>query len=302
VLDKQTPELREFLLITSMFEAFDAELCGAVLGPLLSGEPRPWAKLIGAVQANNVFTVPLGDDGRWMRYHTMFKQFLASQLQYEQPTLSWHIQKYLAQYYESRQSWEEALHLYDSLGDRESLVAVFAKAGIHFINSGRILTLANWLTRLPLGVQQEDPVLLSLQGAVDMTQGNPQLGVSLLSHAEEIFRTRDDKPNLALTLTRRASGFRQMGQFRKALEDAEEALSLTQGSADAGDRATAAEALRVRGQALFRLDQLDEALGCLKEALGLYAGLGIEASLPMLEMEMAVTARRSAEYLHCYQP
>jgi LuxR family maltose regulon positive regulatory protein len=93
VLDKQTPELREFLLITSMFEAFDAELCGAVLDSLLSGEPRPWAKLIGVVQANNVFTVPLGDDGRWMRYHNMFKQFLASQLQYEQPTLTWHIQR-----------------------------------------------------------------------------------------------------------------------------------------------------------------------------------------------------------------
>ena len=288
VLDKQTPELREFLLITSMFEAFDAELCQAVLDPLLSGETRPWAKLIGAVQANNVFTVPLGDDGRWMRYHNMFKQFLASQLQYEQPTLSWHVQKNLAQYYEAHQSWEEALHLYDSLGDRESLVAVFAKAGIHFINSGRILTLANWLTRLPLSVQQEDPVLLSLQGVVDMTQGNPQLGVSLLSQAEEMFRKRDDRPSLALTLTRRATGFRQLGQFRKALEDAEQALSLAQEFADAANRATAAEALRVKGQALFRLDQLEEALACLKEALSRYSSLGIEANVPMLEMEIGM--------------
>lgn len=291
VLDKQSSEIREFLLVTSMFEAFDAGLCQAVLDPLLPGAPRSWPALIAAVQANNVFTVPLGQDGRWIRYHNMFKQFLVSQLLYEQPTLSWHIQKQLARYYELNQSWEEALHLYDSLGDQEALVGVFAKAGSHFLSSGKILTLANWLNRVPEGLQQENPIVLSLQGVVHVTQGNPQLGVSLLTQAQELFRGAGDEPNLALTLTRRASAFRQMGQFQQALGDAEEALGLTRELTDPEARATHAEAMRMKGQAQFRLDELDEALSCLQTALALYSGLRMEANIPVLEMELGMLSR-----------
>jgi len=301
VLEKQSPAMREFLLITSMFEAFDANLCRDVLDPLLNEERRDWARLIGAVQANNVFTVPLGGDGRWMRYHNLFKQFLMSQLQYEQPTLSWHIQENLARYYEAHQSWEEALHLYDSLGDQERLVGVFAKAGIHFINSGKVLTLANWLTRLPVSIQQEDPVLLSLRGAVDITRGNVPQGITLLSQAEQRFRKKGDRPNLALTLTRRASGFRQMDLFQKALEDARESLNLTHDLADPENRATYAEAMRVKGQALFRLDKLDEALQSLQAALDLYSSLKVEASIPMLEMEIGMLYRARGDHASTFR-
>jgi ATP/maltotriose-dependent transcriptional regulator MalT len=148
VLDKQTPDMREFLLVTALFEAFNASLCEAVLNPLLPGDKRNWASLVASIQANNVFTVPLGPDGKWIRYHNLFRHFLQSRLQYEQPTLAWHIQNGLAQYHEKNRSWEEALHLYESLGDRQSLIRVFAIAGIDFIRFSRILTLSNWLDHL----------------------------------------------------------------------------------------------------------------------------------------------------------
>jgi ATP/maltotriose-dependent transcriptional regulator MalT/two-component SAPR family response regulator len=296
VLDKQTPEIREFLLVTSLFEAFDAGLCKAVLDPLLPGEPRPWGSLISAVQANNVFTVPLGTAGQFIRYHNMFKQFLVSQLLYEQPTLSWHIQKQLARYYEENESWEEALHLYDSLGDHEGMVGVFSKGGFHFLNSGKILTLANWLNRVPIGLQQENPIILSLQGAVNLTQGNTQLGLSLLTQAEERFRKVDDRSNLALTLTRRAGAYRQTGQFQLALQDSEEAISLAQEFTDREDRATFAEAMRFKGQALFRLDRVEEGLACMKGSLELYSDLEMTANIPVLEMELGMLCRARGDH------
>jgi LuxR family maltose regulon positive regulatory protein len=301
VLDRQPPSIRQFLLVTSLFEAFDADLCQAVLDPLLPDGPRPWGALIAAVQANNVFTVPLGHDGRWIRYHNMFKQFLVAQLLYEQPTLSWHIQKQLARYYEDNQAWEEALHLYDSLGDNEGLVGVFAKAGFHFINSGKILTLANWLSRVPAGLQNENPIILSLQGAVNITQGNTQLGISLLSRAQELFRQADDGPNLALTLTRRANAYRQTGQVQQTLKDAEEALRLTESLSSREDRATFAEAMRVKGQAEFRLDNIEGALASMQTALRVYSDLGMEANIPIIEMEIGMLLRNRGDHQSALQ-
>jgi ATP/maltotriose-dependent transcriptional regulator MalT/two-component SAPR family response regulator len=295
VLDKQSPEIREFLLVTSLFEAFDATLCRAVLDSLLPGEPRPWPSLIAAVQANNVFTVPLGHGGQWIRYHNMFKQFLVSQLLYEQPTLSWHIQKQLARYYEQSQSWEEALHLYDSLGDHEGLLGTFDKAGPYFLSSGKVLTLANWLDRVPIGLQHESPIILSLQGAVSLTQGNTQLSISLLSQAEELLRQGDDCTNLARTLNRRASAYRQTGQFERARRDADEALTLTESLTDPDGRAMHAEALRMKGQAEFRLDRIEAALHCLKSSLALYSDLEMSANIPILEMELGMLSRAAGD-------
>ena len=209
VLDKQTPVMREFLLVTAPFEAFNASLCQAVLDPLLPGDKRDWASSVAAIQANNVFTVPLGPDGQWMRYHNLFRHFLQSRLQYEQPTLAWHIQNSLANYYEENRSWEEALHLYESLGDQPSLMRVFSKAGRDFIRNGRFLTLSNWLEHLSVNLPQEDPVMLSLQGAVLANQGDAQLAVSLLSRAESGFRASNDIENLTQVLTRRSIAYKR---------------------------------------------------------------------------------------------
>ena len=75
VLDQQTEEVREFLMRTSLPEEFNSEFCEVVLGPLYP-EPQNWFVLMGLILEKNLFVLPLGDDGRWLRYHPLFREFL----------------------------------------------------------------------------------------------------------------------------------------------------------------------------------------------------------------------------------
>ena len=73
VLDRQPPDLRDFLLRTSMLEEFDAALCQ--LFWLRCIRAAELASLISAVVQNNLFVLPVGADGKWLRYHHLFAIF-----------------------------------------------------------------------------------------------------------------------------------------------------------------------------------------------------------------------------------
>ena len=83
VLDQQPRHVREFLLRTCLPEEFNAEFCEIVLGPFY-GAPQNWLNLMGFILDKNLFVLPL-EDGRWLRYHPLFREFLQTRLREEYP-------------------------------------------------------------------------------------------------------------------------------------------------------------------------------------------------------------------------
>jgi ATP/maltotriose-dependent transcriptional regulator MalT len=74
VLASLPPDLVDFLVETSVLDAFDAGLCVDVTGR----EEAP--VLLDRVLAANLFVVPLDDQARWFRYHHLFGAFLRARL------------------------------------------------------------------------------------------------------------------------------------------------------------------------------------------------------------------------------
>ena len=146
VLARQTEQMRRFLLMTSLFDAFDISLCEEVLDPLINEEKVDWSSLFREIQTGSVFSVLLDDEGRWMRYHHLFGHYLKSQLHFEQPALAWHIQQNLARAYENKQAWEEALYVYSTLEDQENIARLIVKVG----NPRKIADIASSLLPDPL--------------------------------------------------------------------------------------------------------------------------------------------------------
>lgn len=101
--------------MTSLFDAFDIELCRKVFNPLMLGS-LDLERLFHQVSTSaNLFSIPLDGEGNRIRYHHLFQHFLRSQLQYEFPTMAWNIQQILAQVYEQERKIEDALQIYEQL-------------------------------------------------------------------------------------------------------------------------------------------------------------------------------------------
>ncbi|MGQ8337850.1 LuxR C-terminal-related transcriptional regulator [Sunxiuqinia sp. A32] len=74
VLQQQSPELREFLLCTSILNQFNASLCNHVLN-ITNGQ-----EIIELFEKNNMFIIPLDNERNWFRYHHLFASLLQHRL------------------------------------------------------------------------------------------------------------------------------------------------------------------------------------------------------------------------------
>ena len=79
VLERQNPQVREFLLETSVLERLSGELCDAVTGRAGS------QAMLADVERAGLFLVPLDEVRGWWRYHRLFADLLRARLQEEQP-------------------------------------------------------------------------------------------------------------------------------------------------------------------------------------------------------------------------
>jgi LuxR family maltose regulon positive regulatory protein len=79
VLDGQPPEIRQFLLRTSVVDRFTPELAG-----LLSGAERS-REVLDRLGRSDDFVVALDDRGTWYRYHNLLRDLLRHRLAVESP-------------------------------------------------------------------------------------------------------------------------------------------------------------------------------------------------------------------------
>jgi len=284
VLDQQPEPVREFLMRTSLPEEFNSEFCEIVLGPLYS-EPQNWFILMSLIFEKNLFVLPLGEDGRWLRYHPLFREFLQARLKEERPHEVRPILERMVIAYEKVGEWEKAYFTCKQLNDPEVLTGVIERSGTYMLRSA-LVTLENWINSLPPSIVRTRPGLISVRGAILAMKGNLDESNDLLGRAVSIYRKSRDIPGLTLALVRRAHTLRLLGNYDPSLKDVEEALQLA--GSDTDLQPVYAEALRNKGLNLFRLGQSRRAVDELEHSLSLYTELRETGSIPMLLGETAM--------------
>ncbi len=289
VLDQQQAPVRDFLLRTSLMEEFDVGLCNAVLG---SG--GNWQHMIDALLRSNLFILPLDNEGTWLRYHHLFRDFLQARLAQEQPEEHDRILRRLATVFAEREEWEKAYNMCQRLGNAATTADLIERVGSPMIKSGRWRTLAGWLDGLPAEVLSSRPGLLSLRGDAAMMLGEVALGLSLLNQAEAALQRAGDVPCLARTLVRRATAYRFLGQYQASLADADAALALA--VRDDHLRAVQAEALRVKGLALRGLGKLFEVIDYLEQSLVIYSTLRNDENVALVQIDLGMVFKAMGSF------
>jgi LuxR family transcriptional regulator, maltose regulon positive regulatory protein len=284
VLGQQPEDVRLFLLRTSLADEFSAEFCEMVLGPLYP-QQESWYTLMGWILEKNLFVLPLGVDGRWLRYHPLFREFLQTRLREERPQEVHPILQRMVMAYEKAGEREKAYFTCKQLNDPEVLANVVERAGSTMLLTA-FVTLEGWINSLPPSLLRTRPGLISLRGALLPMKGGLKESNDLLNIAVAIYRKNEGSPGLAQALIRRAHTLRLLGKYEASLKDVEEALVLA--GTDLSLQTLYAEALRIKGLNLYRLGQSRSAITELEYSLLLYKELKETGSIPMLLMETAM--------------
>lgn len=143
VLERQRPEVRLFLLRTSVLRQLDPALCDA----LMPGTDS--ARILQELEAADVLLVPLGGADRSYRYHSLFARFLQAQLEREAPAEVRQLHATAAAWYGARQRPVPAIDHAIEGGDLDLAIALLAEQAPVLLAQGRMRLLARWLRALP---------------------------------------------------------------------------------------------------------------------------------------------------------
>lgn len=292
VVDRQRPEMRLFLLRTSLMDEFDASLCEAVLAPFYP-EKQDWDSLIQAIVKNNLFALPVGPEGGSLRYHHLVRNYLRKRMKKERPEETQPILQRLSRAYEMLEEWEKAYTIISELGDTDALIELIELASFNNLqNTGRFIE--QWLRDLPPSTIKNSPNLLSIVGTLKLVKGNYSGGVNDLQDAIAALRTNGNIAQLALALVRLSFGHRYLGEYPAAVQDTDEAIRLV--SNDDHMQSLHAEALHVKGASLIRMGQNRTALKCLEQALDLVTRFDKRNDIPGILTAIATANQALGSY------
>ena len=169
VLNRQNPEVREFILDMSVFDQFDTALADFVT------QTRSSARLLRHLERTNLLLIPLHGRG-WFRFHHLFGSFAQSALEVEHPERVTELHRRGAQWFVARDDVEQAVHHLIEAGDLDEAAALVQKNWVRFFDAGRMSTIATWL-RAFRGTAADDGAPAVVAGAwlAALTGDRPEL-------------------------------------------------------------------------------------------------------------------------------
>jgi LuxR family maltose regulon positive regulatory protein len=188
VLDRQTGQIRAFLLETSVLERLSGELCDAV-----TGRPGSQAMLAGIERAG-LFLVPLDEVRGWWRYHHLFADLLRARLQAEQPGRVQALHRAAAAWCEDHGLADDAVRHALAAGDAGWAARLVERHVEALLGRSEGVTLRRWLSALPAQAVRGRPRLCLAQ-AYGAAQGfQTEALEALLDDAERAFAVSGDEP------------------------------------------------------------------------------------------------------------
>jgi LuxR family transcriptional regulator, maltose regulon positive regulatory protein len=173
VFRRQHAAIQEFLLHTSVLDQVCGDLADALSiqhaipnnGSTVQPEPDtafytpPAALILEQIEAAGLFLIPLDEERRWYRYHTLFAEFLRERLQREQPGLVPVLRKRAAAWYAAKGLPVEAIGYLLAAGDLDEATILIERTARPILLRSEVSTVLGWLNAIPPAELQARPAL-----------------------------------------------------------------------------------------------------------------------------------------------
>jgi LuxR family maltose regulon positive regulatory protein len=266
VLDNQSPELRSFLLHTSVLARLSGALCDAMLQT--SGS----ASVLEEIERENLFVVPLDMSRRWYRYHHLFGELLRTELQRSEPDVVAGLHRRAANWFEAEGLVDEAVRHLVAAGDIAASADLIAADWVNEFNSGGLSTVSGWLDLLPDESVREDPRLCEARAWIALNVGqfdDAHSWIEAFEAGSAVDVNDHRRLDARLVALREVHAFKT-GDVAAALEAARRAITL-----DFDDALQARSAANcIYGAALYFSGNIDEAQAIFRRAVRLAEKIG----------------------------
>jgi LuxR family transcriptional regulator, maltose regulon positive regulatory protein len=218
-VERQHPEIQQFLLDTSVLRRFTEEACVAV-----TDDASAVARL-AEVEAGNLFLVPLGSDRRWYRYHHLFAELLQFRLRRQQPARLESLHRRASSWFETEGDVHGALEHASLMAEPDRLLELLDAYALDLLSRSELATLRHWLGHVPDPLSQPYPMMLGAMGWLRLlTERAPDLRPVLDATAAALARVpagydpaRKQRATAQLDVLR-AFAARYAGRLEEALE------------------------------------------------------------------------------------
>ncbi len=240
VYQRQSPEVQEFLLKTSILERLSAPLCDALwradvgdgklegrnISPISNFQfPISSQQVLDYLESANLFLVPLDASRQWYRYHRLFADLLRHRLTLDSRYAVAQLHQRASAWYAANDFAADAIH--HALAARDwarAATLILGETGT-MLTRGEIVTLLKWLKALPDDSVRGNPELcLSYSWALILT-GQLDAAETYLAQAETVARASNIASLVGSIYAAHAHIARARGDDRRTIELSQRALA-----------------------------------------------------------------------------
>lgn len=224
VLDRQSDQIREFLLYTSIVDRFTPSLCDALTGY----ESSQNSQILERIEVLGIFILPLDHVRRWYRYHQLFTDLLRYRLRKDDLPRFVSLNRTASRWFEQQGFVEEAVKYALVAEDYDYVAELIERSGLAMIGWSKLVMLQNWIAALPEKIVHQHPYLSILLVWVGALTGQSELARKQLALANENLpsaRTELYSEIVCQIALLRAYAARSGGELDASIEYAQEAIS-----------------------------------------------------------------------------
>lgn len=182
VLMRLPEETRAFLLETSILDELSAGVCNAVTGRTDS------AAVLERLYAENLFLLPLDDEGRWYRYHHLFADLLRDLL-LASPKDRWaQLHRRACRWYASEGNSAAAVEHALAAADYSAALELLEDHAADLIMQGHVKTLDAWVQALPSEQESRSPKINLAFAWMHILRGSALRAEPYIKRLREIFQ------------------------------------------------------------------------------------------------------------------
>jgi serine/threonine-protein kinase PknK len=143
VLDSLDPQMRDFLMATSLTERISGDLASALAG-VNHGQA-----LLDQAEERDLFLHRLDEDREWFRYHHLFAEFLQRRLSHEAPERITRLHATASRWFAEHHLLREAVDHAMASGDEDRVMALAEQHGVELVEHSQMSTFLALVSKLP---------------------------------------------------------------------------------------------------------------------------------------------------------